>query len=237
MTTDEIYTYLKQNTTDDYCILKKKADEFAEEGLKPTMIYNIMSQYIALKPFCRALDVENGDYMEFIKAIKIATFLKTKFSDEESLSVMYKTLIYEDNDVCIFKPSNFQESAIIGEPICCFAYSQGRWDEHYNEYQEAIYYVFDVMNENTKHDFVAITVRPSGRALILDKEHNWWSPSDSIRYIRGLGKGASLIVTKEGRSIKNESKQYVNRRRIRLTEGDLHRVIKRCVNQVLRYYM
>jgi hypothetical protein len=27
------------------------------------------------------------------------------------------------------------------------------------------------------------------------------------------------------------------KRLIRLTEGDLHRVIKRCVNQVLRYYM
>ena len=27
------------------------------------------------------------------------------------------------------------------------------------------------------------------------------------------------------------------RRKARLTEGDLHRVIKQCVNQVLRYYM
>jgi hypothetical protein len=40
---------------------------------------------------------------------------------------MQKTLVYEDNNVCIFKPTNFQESSIIGEPI----YSQDRLDEHY----------------------------------------------------------------------------------------------------------
>jgi hypothetical protein len=210
MTINEIYTYLKQNTTDDYNILKKKVDEFAEEGLEATMIYNIMSQYVALKPYCRALDAEKGDYIEFIKAIKIATFLKAKFSNNESLSVMYKTLIYEDNNVCIFKPNNFQESSIIGEPICCFSYSEGRWNEHYHGYEEAIYYVFDVMRENTKDDFVAITVRPSGRALVLDKEHNWWTAKDSIRFIQSLGKGASLIVTKEGKAIKNENKQQYN---------------------------
>ena len=207
MDINDLYSYIRQNTTDDYDILKNKIDEFSHEGLEPIRIYNIISQYIALKPFCRALDVINGDYIEFIKAIKIATFLKAKFNNENAISVMQKTLVYEDNNVCIFKPTNFQESSIIGEPICCFAYSQGRWDEHYNAYEEAIHYVFDVMRENSIHDFVAITVRPNGRALVLDKNHNWWSPADSIRYIQGLGEGASTIVTKEGKSIKTENKQ------------------------------
>jgi hypothetical protein len=51
---------------------------------------------------------------------------------------------------------------------------------------------------------VTITVRPSGRALVLDKKHEWWSPVDSIRYIQGLGEGASMILTKDGKTIKNE---------------------------------
>lgn len=239
MEINDLYNYLKENAVDDYNMLKKKVDEFFNDGLEPIRIYNIISQYIALKPFCRALDVINGDYIEFIKAIKIATFLKAKFNNEDAISVMQKTLIYEDNDICIFKPTNFQESSIIGEPICCFAYSQGRWDEHYNGYQEAIYYVYDVMRENSIHDFVAITVRPSGRALVLDKKHEWWSLVDSIRYIQGLGEGASLIVTKDGKAIKNENKKYntitnMRRRRIRLTESDLRRIVNRYVEKVLK---
>lgn len=235
MDINDLYSYIRQNTTDDYDKLKNKIDEFSQEGLEPIRIYNIISQYIALKPFCRALDVINGDYIEFIKAIKIATFLKAKFNNENAISVMQKTLVYEDNNVCIFKPTNFQESSIIGEPICCFAYSQGRWDEHYNAYEEAIYYIFDVMRENSIHDFVAITVRPNGRALVLDKNHNWWSPSDSIRYIQGLGEGASTIVTKDGKSIKTENKQYnnMNKKLIRLTESDCHKIVKESVNKVL----
>ena len=235
MDINDLYSYIRQNTTDDYDKLKNKIDEFSQEGLEPIRIYNIISQYIALKPFCRALDVINGDYIEFIKAIKIATFLKAKFNNENAISVMQKTLVYEDNNVCIFKPTNFQESSIIGEPICCFAYSQGRWDEHYNAYEEAIYYIFDVMRENSIHDFVAITVRPNGRALVLDKNHNWWSPSDSIRYIQGLGEGASTIVTKDGKSIKTENKQYnnMNKKLIRLTESDLQ-IVKETVKRVLK---
>ena len=31
------------------------------------------------------------------------------------------------------------------------------------------------MRKETLEDFVAITVRPNGRALVLGKEHNWWS--------------------------------------------------------------
>ena len=72
-------------------------------------------------------------------------------------------------------------------------------DEHYNYGEEAIYYVYNAMRENSIYDFVAITVQPSGRALIFDREHKWWSPSKSIRYIKGLGEGASLIVSKDGK--------------------------------------
>lgn len=67
------------------------------------------------------------------------------------------------------------------------------------------------MRENSVHDFVAITVRPNGRALVLDKNHKWWPPADSIRYIQGLGEGASTIVTKEGKSIKTENKTRYNK--------------------------
>ena len=152
---------------------------------------------------------------------------------------MQKTLVFEDNNICIFKQTNFQESSVIGEPICCFAYSQGRWDEHYNGYQEAIYYVYDVMKEGTQHDFVSITVRPNGRALVLDKEHNWWSKQQSIQYIQSLEEGASYITTKDRKTIKTENKKYktntnmAKKQVIRLTESDLHRIIKESVNKVM----
>jgi protein gp37 len=239
MNIKDVYKYLDAKYPKDFPILKPKIDEFYQQGIKPDRIYNLMSQYIDLKPYCRALDVQNGDIIEFVKAVKIGTFLRAKFNNEETFSIMQKTLVFEDNNICIFKPTNFQESSVIGEPICCFAYSQGRWDEHYNGYQEAIYYVYDVMKEGTQHDFVSITVRPNGRALVLDKEHNWWSKQQSIQYIQSLEEGASYITTKDRKTIKTENKKYktntnmAKKQVIRLTESDLHRIIKESVNNVL----
>lgn len=240
MNIKDVYKYLDAKYPKDFPILKPKIDEFYQQGIKPDRIYNLMSQYIDLKPYCRALDVQNGDIIEFVKAVKIGTFLRAKFNNEETFSIMQKTLVFEDNNICIFKPTNFQESSVIGEPICCFAYSQGRWDEHYNGYQEAIYYVYDVMKEGTQHDFVSITVKPNGRALVLDKEHNWWSKQQSIQYIQSLEEGASYITTKDGKAIKTENKKYktntnmAKKQVIRLTEGDLHRIIKESVNRILK---
>ena len=240
MNIKDVYKYLDAKYPKDFPILKPKIDEFYQQGIKPDRIYNLMSQYIDLKPYCRTLDVQNGDIIEFVKAVKIGTFLRAKFNNEETFSIMQKTLVFEDNNICIFKPTNFQESSVIGEPICCFAYSQGRWDEHYNGYQEAIYYVYDVMKEGRQHDFVSITVRPNGRALVLDKEHNWWSKQQSIQYIQSLEEGASYITTKDGKTIKTENKEYktntymAKKQMIRLTEGDLHNIIKESVNRILK---
>ena len=48
MDINDLYSYIRQNTTDDYDILKNKIDEFLQEGLEPIRIYNIISQYIVL---------------------------------------------------------------------------------------------------------------------------------------------------------------------------------------------
>ena len=66
---------------------------------------------------------------------------------------MSKTLIHEDDCICIFKPTSFQESEIIGKEICCFAFSQGRCAEHYIENHESIYYVYDVMRKGDFRGF------------------------------------------------------------------------------------
>ena len=149
------------------------------ENVDNTAINDIVQQVRENWKYFDNVDWDNIDYCGILKAINHAKFLKAKFNDKSKYAIMKKTLVYRDDEICIFKPTNFKESSIIGEPICCFAYSQGRWDEHYNGYQEAIYYVYDVMRDGTIEDFVAITVRPSGRALVLDKEHNWWTQNDS----------------------------------------------------------
>lgn len=144
-----------------------KIDTFLLEGRSEIEIYNLICRYIAVKQFCRTLDFENGNYIDFVKSINIATFLESKFNTDKDIAIMSKTLI--------FKPTSFQESEIIGKEICCFAFGQGRCAEHYIENHESIYYVYDVMRNGTLEDFVAITDRPNGSALVLGKEHNWWS--------------------------------------------------------------
>ena len=58
------------------------------------------------------------------------------------------------------------------------------------------------MRKGTLEDFVAITVRPNGTELVLDKEHNWWSKEESIRYINELGDGAKCITTQKWKTNK-----------------------------------
>ena len=82
MNIKDVYKYLDAKYPKDFPILKPKIDEFYQQGIKPDRIYNLMSQYIDLKPYCRALDVQNGDIIEFVKAVKIGTFLRAKFNNE-----------------------------------------------------------------------------------------------------------------------------------------------------------
>ena len=58
------------------------------------------------------------------------------------------------------------------------------------------------MRKWTLEDFVSITVRPNGSALVLDKEYNWWSKEESIRYINELVDVAKCITTQNVKQIK-----------------------------------
>lgn len=221
-------------------ILSKLANNLRIEGVEENAVKDILQKVGEYWEFISGIDWDNVDYFGILKEISVARFLKAKFNDETKISIMRQTLSYRGNGVCIFKPNNFEESSVVGEPICCFAFSQGRWEEHYNEYQESIYYVYDALREGTIEDFVAITVRPSGKALVLDKEHNWWSSSQSNQFIKGLGEGALVIKTKDGKPVKletNENKQHKTRynmkKTIRLSESDLHRIVKESVKSVI----
>lgn len=173
--------------------LIKLANNLRIEGVEENAVKDILQKVEEYWEFISDIDWDNVDYFGIIKEISVARFLKAKFNDETKISIMRQTLSYKGNGVCIFKPNNFEESSVVGEPIFCFAFSQGRWGEHYNEYQESIYYVYDALREGTTEDFVAITVRPSGKALVLDKKHNCWSSSQSNQFIKGLGEGALVI--------------------------------------------
>lgn len=219
--------------------LSKIVNNLQKEGVDDSAINDVVQKVKEYWSYIGNIDWNTIDYCNTLKVINCAKFLKAKFNDETKFAIMNKTLVFRDEEICIFKPTNFNESRIIGEPICCFAYSQERWNEHYEFDQEAIYYVYDVMRYGTDEDFVAITVRPNGSALVLDKKHNWWSRHDSTRFIQGLGGGAAVITTKEGKAIKSENKEcniykHMNKRTIRLTESDLHRIVKESVNKILK---
>ena len=117
-------------------ILSKIINNLMIENVDNTAINDIVQQVRENWKYFDNVDWDNIDYCDILKAINHAKFLKAKFNDESKYAIMKKTLVYRDDKICIFKPTNFKESSIIGEPICCFAYSQSRWDEHYNGYQE-----------------------------------------------------------------------------------------------------
>ena len=221
-------------------IISKLITALNKEKIDKATINNTIKKLRDYWLYLGRIDWDNVAYIDILKALTCAKFLKAKFNNEAKLSIMQKTLVYRDEDICIFKPTTFEESNVIGEPICCFAYSQGRWDEHYVGYEEAIYYVYDVMRDST-HDFVAITVRPNGKALVLDKEHKWWTARDSMKYIQELGEGASLIVTKDGKPLKTENNNQTNENKtmkqkqvIRLNENKLRQIVSEALNEYYR---
>ncbi len=217
-------------------IVHKITNNLKNENVDNTAINDIIQQVKEYWQYFGTIDWDEIDYIGILKAINCAKFLKAKFNDESKYLIMRKALVYQNDGVCVFKPTSFEESSIIGEPICCFAYSQGRWDEHYIGNGEAIYYVFDAMRDNAQ-DFVAITVHPNGKALILDKNHNWWTPSDSIKYIQSLGNGASLITTKAGKQINNEEikeNRNMNKKQvIKINENQLKQIVTESVKKVI----
>ena len=104
-------------------ILSKIINNLMIENVDNIAINNIVQQVRENWKYFDNVDWDNIDYCGVLKAINHAKFLKAKFNDESKYAIMKKTLVYRDDEICIFKPTNFKESSIIGEPICCFAYS------------------------------------------------------------------------------------------------------------------
>ena len=90
MNIKDVYKYLDAKYPKDFPILKPKIDEFYQQRIKPYRIFNLMSQYIDLKPYCSALDVQNGDIIEFVKAVKIGTFLEQSLTMKKPFQLCRK---------------------------------------------------------------------------------------------------------------------------------------------------
>ena len=58
-------------TKDKFNMYLHKIDTFLLEGRSEIEIYNLIYRYIAVKQFCRTLDFENGNYIDFAKSINI----------------------------------------------------------------------------------------------------------------------------------------------------------------------
>lgn len=73
----ELYNSLKELPYEDYCVLKNKISEFHNNGIDSNKIYKLIKQYCSVKSFCDIKTINNADYIDFIKILKIATFLKS----------------------------------------------------------------------------------------------------------------------------------------------------------------
>lgn len=94
-----------------------------------------------------------------------------------------------------------------------------------------------IKSTNTSAKYIDPLINTSRRANIETKQadirpYRYVTQAEKNFYLR-YGMGDSV---EPKYNIIAESKQVPKTSIIRLTEGDLHRVIKQCVNQVLRYY-
>ena len=136
---------LQEETKNEFPLYQAKFTQMCNDGRNQEEVYNILFSFFSIRSYCPNFDFKNADYFDFMYAINKGSFLSQKFNDENILSIMHKCMVYQDEQCIIFKPTNFEESRVIGEPICCFSNNKNYWVEHYDLENEAIYFVFEVM--------------------------------------------------------------------------------------------
>lgn len=201
------------------------------EGVDDVRANDIIQKIKEYYEYLSNYNLEQLDYIGALKAIQYGRFLKSNNASGDNAKVWNNTKVYSDNDVVIWKPRNYQESSIIGSPQWCISFRDYHWNNHVIHNGETIYMIYNGW-ANEDLQYTSACVERNGNIIIYDCNHNKLSDIDKESFLKSLGDGASVLKPQ----INVENKQYntnMNRKLIRLTESDLHRIVKESVQKML----
>lgn len=204
-----------------------------KEGVDDVRANDIIQKVKEYYEYISNYNLEQLDYIGALKAIQYGRFLKSNNANGDNAKVWNDTKVYSDNDVVIWKPRNYQESSIIGSPQWCISYRDYHWNDHVIHNGETIYMIYNGwVNEDLQ--YTSACVERNGNIIIYDRNHNKLNDIDKDVFLKSLGNGVSVLKPQ----INVENKLYntnrnMNKKLIRLTESDLHRIVKESVNKIL----
>lgn len=214
--------------------IAKLYQNLKHEGVDDVRANDIIQKIKEYYEYLSNYNLEQLDYIGALKAIQYGRFLKSNNAGGDNAKVWNNTKVYSDNDVVIWKPRNYQESSIIGSPQWCISFRDYHWNNHVIHNGETIYMIYNGW-ANEDLQYTSACVERNGNIIIYDCNHNKLSDIDKDSFLKSLGDGASVLKPQ----VNVENKQYntnrnMNRKLIRLTESDLHRIVKESVNRVLK---
>jgi len=231
------------------------------EGIDDIRIKDIIKEVEEYYNYLNDFNLERLDYIGFLRAIQYGKFLKVNDVYWKNANVWNDTKIYSDDGIVIWKPRNFKESETLGNQIWCVSYRDYRWNEHVNYNGETIYMIYNGWVDEYLQ-YTSACVERNGNIIIYDCKHNQLSGEEKKTFLKSLGKGLSVLkptpkekdrvpqnisvdndgnyvsANDDGADYVSENNQYKYNRnnmkkRIRLTESDLHRIVNRSVKMTL----
>lgn len=206
----------------------------AENGAPFNDLYLLFSQWTTYVVSKNAnINVDALDYNTFWSTIQD---YKKQYGEEGK--------VYDDGTVSITHISSLEQMKKLPiKNLWCI-----RREKHWNEYQEKGARFYLITNNNYSDEsncrYVMVEMYANG-------EIGYWSTDNELIDAEGSTKrlpplaeyqktlGGALQKIKELQRKITESKQYrnMNKKLIRLTESDLHRIVKESVNKILNEYV
>lgn len=192
-------------------------------------VRNTISRYNQIEQYLDSSEAQNYD--KYSSDVDIDIAIGT-FRMSNNPNVLKNCQIYYDEGVCVYNPKSFQDASAIGGRI---------WDYCANQqlYQGVIdgganiYFTYNALANHTI-DYVAAIAKPNGYVDAYSKNGGRLNRQEYAKWKEGLGTAYSLLKPLKT----NENKQYnnMNEKLIRLTESDIHRIVKESVVTILERY-
>ena len=144
-------------------------------------LVSVFHERAAINSYLTTDDVEGKDIMTLSLENDKGSFRKRWYFTKEQLSSWENTIIYEDEFTTVNKPTSFEESKNIGNPIWCFCYNEDWWKQHTDFDKETIYFVHSLLQDEL--NYCAACVLPNGDIKVLDKNHHWLSRNNGELYM------------------------------------------------------
>ena len=175
---------------------------------------------------------------------KLKELVLRHIGEYENVSELPNQFYVSDDGLINIGYFNTFEEAMNFEPQngWCTSVNQGRFEEHHNTNHEMLYIIRNCkLSKSSNCRFVVAQVNLDGSRIYWDQKNNNLNATNGDNHISAKEYETSLgnaINQLQPMKLKTENKQYksntnMNKKLIRLTESDLHRIVKESVNQVL----